>query len=194
MYQANCHVRIDWGYSPWMQRSEARMWRAEVWRRGAAIDREAPKAIGFAATVRFIYERPADQPVFFFYDRGWGDNPGDRGTWDICPIEGAWYNGQKRIHEVTRQAVWLLARHGGLAEDSYGGFKRRRIHDVTPRPEREWFFRFGDAIEAGHAAGVAFARAELAHDDAQREAAKRRRDARRRKTKRVTLMTSDASL
>jgi len=192
MYNTDHHISIDWGDGN--IRSERILWNREVSRRGSAlVRREPPEAIGFAAAVRFLYERPADQPVFLFYDRGWGDQPGIRGTWEFCPIEGSCHNGQKPIVEVTRQAVWLLAKHGFLEHNTLRTFKARRIHDVQLRPEREWFFEHAAAIEAGHAAGVMFALRELKHDDAQRDMAKKRRDRRRRAARKAASLLHDVA-
>jgi hypothetical protein len=191
MYKTERYIVTSGGNPPGL--SARIVWNRERWRRGAGAEHDGAEAVGFAAAIRFLYARPADQPVFLFYDRGWGDTPGVRGTWTICPIEGECWNGQTPLLELTRAAAWLLARHGFLDRNTYGGFKARRIHDVKLRPERAWFLEHAEAIEAGHAAGIEFARREANLDDAEKDVAQKRRDRKRRRTRRTAMLEGRVS-
>lgn len=160
------------------------LWNRERSRRGANPEHDGPDAVGFAAAVRFLYGLPPDQRCFVFIDKGWGD-PGHPVTRTICPVEGMTGHGDKPLLTLTRAAVWLLAAHGFLDRDTYGGFKARHVHDVRLRPERAWFLEHAEAIEVGHAAGMEFARREAKLDESEREAAKRRTRRRREKARRA---------
>lgn len=155
------------------------LWNREIWDRGVGPEHEDADAVGFGAAVRALYALPADQGVSCYYDRGWGDSVHVKGVWTICPHDEGCMYGDRPLFKLTRQAVWLLALCGFLDRNTYGGFKARRIHDVKLPAERDWILDSADAIEAGHAAGVEFARRENKRDQAELEAAgKRRRRAR----------------
>ena len=163
------------------------LWNRELIERGANPQCEDGDALGFGAAVRALYALPADQRVSCYYDRGWGDSIHDKGEWTICPVHGACTHGDLPLFKLTRAAVWLLALCGFLGRDTYAGAKARRVHDVALPAARDWLLDHADAIEAGHLAGVVWAKAEVKLDLAEREAAgkRRRRDRTARKAARA---------
>lgn len=68
--------------------------------------------------------------VSVFWDRGWGDH-GEKAEITII-VDG---NGQKPLACLTPDVYKQLVKSGTVAENSYGGYKARHIHDYkTPPP------------------------------------------------------------
>lgn len=70
--------------------------------------------------------------VSVFWDRGWGD---DDNPAEISVIVDG-HGDQPKAH-LTKAVYAALVDSGVVGEDSYGGFKARRIHDFKTPPEPE---------------------------------------------------------